>query len=95
MTLDSTPLILHALHGFAHLFANTNQRERSLGLCYLIVKHPQVESDTQKRVVVTRLELESILSPEIIEAALNWGESTNLQDVINQILTENYRSPKN
>jgi hypothetical protein len=46
-------------------------------------------------VVVTRLELESILSPEIIEAALNWGESTNLQDVINQILTENYRSPKN
>ena len=95
MTLDSTPLILHALHGFAHLFAYTNQRERSLGLCYLIIKHPQVESDTQKRVVVTRLELESILSPEIIEAALNWGESTNLQDVIDQILIENYRSPKN
>ena len=36
MTLDSIPLILHALHGFANLFANTQQPERALRLCYLI-----------------------------------------------------------
>jgi predicted ATPase len=92
MTLDSTPLILHTLHGFATLFANTNQQERSLGLCYLLVNHPQIEPDTQKRVIVTRVELETILSAEIVQATRSWGESTHLQEVIDQILAEKYQN---
>ena len=47
MTLDSTPLILHALHGFANLFAHVNDTERALRLCFLIANHPQVDPDTQ------------------------------------------------
>jgi predicted ATPase/DNA-binding SARP family transcriptional activator len=89
MTLDSTPLILHALHGFANMFAQTHQPERALRLCNLILNHPQIEPDTQKRVIVTRAELETNLSPEIIEASRLWGNTVNLQAVIDQILIEN------
>ncbi len=87
-TLDSIPLILHALHGFAYLFAHTNEPERALHLCYLIANHPQVEPDTQKRAIVSRVELETTLPPEIVQSAHSWGEIANLQDVISQILVE-------
>jgi tetratricopeptide (TPR) repeat protein len=88
LTLDSTPLILHALHGFANLFAQTKEHEHALRLCYLIINHPQTESDTQKRAIVSRAELETLLPPEIIQSAHNRGDSANLQDVIDQILTD-------
>lgn len=88
MTLDSTPLILHSLHGFAHLFASTHAPERALRLCNLLENHPQIEPDTRKRVVVTRVELETTLSPDIIQDAGNWNATAQLQDVINQILAE-------
>jgi hypothetical protein len=91
MTLDSIPLVLHALHGFANLFANIQQPERALRLCYLIELHPQIETDTRKRVIVSRCTLETILQPDVIQAARTWGGSVNLQDVIDQILSE--RSP--
>jgi tetratricopeptide (TPR) repeat protein len=91
-TLDSTPLILHALHGFANLFVNVHQPERALRLCYLLINHPQIETDTQKRAIVSKVELETTLSTETIQASRIWGETTNLQDVINQILAEKYQS---
>lgn len=90
MTLDSTSLILHALHGFANLYANMEQSERALRLCNLIMDHPLIEPDTKKRVIVSRIELETKLPPEIVQSARRWGISTNLQDVIDQILTEKY-----
>jgi tetratricopeptide (TPR) repeat protein len=90
MTLDSTPLILHALHGFANLFAHTHEPERALRLCNLIENHPQIEPDTRKRAIVSRSELEISLPPGAIEAARSWGETANLQDVINQVLNERY-----
>ncbi len=88
MTLDSTPLILHTLHGFAYLFAQIKEHERALRLCYLIMNHPQVKSDTKKRAIVSRVELETILPPEIIQSAHAWADSAYLQDVIDQILTD-------
>ena len=88
MTLDSIPLILHTLHGFAYLFAQTKEHERALRLCYVITNHPQVESDTQKRAIVSRVELETILPLEVIQSAHAWADSANLQDVIDQILTD-------
>ncbi len=91
MTLDSIPLVLHALHGFANLFANIQQPERALRLCYLIELHPQIETDTRKRVIVSRCTLEDSLPAEVSQAARTWGGSVNLQDVIDQILSE--RSP--
>jgi predicted ATPase len=93
-TLDSIPLILHALHGFTNLYANTDQPERALRLCYLIISHPQIGPDTQKRAIVSRAELETKLPSEIVQSARNWGESANLQDVINQILTEKHPSSR-
>jgi predicted ATPase/DNA-binding SARP family transcriptional activator len=92
MTLDSTPLLLHALHGFANLFAQTNAAERALRLCYFITNHPQIEPDTQKRAIVSKVELETSLSPEVIQSARIWGKTMNLQDVINQILIEKSHS---
>jgi tetratricopeptide (TPR) repeat protein len=93
-TLDSTPLILHALHGFANLFAQTHEPERALRLCNLIINHPQIESDTRKRAIVSKVELETTLPPGIVQSARSWGEATSLQDVINQILAEKSLSPK-
>ena len=93
MTLDSTPLILHSLHGFANLFARTNDPARGLGLCHLIANHPQVEPDTQKRAIVSKVELGSVLPPATVRSAQSWGEKANLQDVINQILIEKPPSP--
>jgi len=94
LTLDNIPLILHALHGFVHLYANTGQQERALRLCYLVVNHSQVDSDTQKRAIVSRVELEAILALEIAQAALKWAESTSLQEVIEQIRTEKFNQRK-
>ncbi|HEX9090343.1 MAG TPA: tetratricopeptide repeat protein, partial [Anaerolineales bacterium] len=94
LTLDNIPLILHAVHGFAHLYANTGQQERALRLCYLVANHSQVDSDTQKRAIVSRVELEAVLAPEIAQAALNWAESTGLQEVIEQIRTEKFNHRK-
>jgi DNA-binding SARP family transcriptional activator/predicted ATPase len=91
MTLDSTPLILHALHGFANLYAQTHEFERALRLCYLIENHPQIEPDTQKRVIVSRVELEAFLPSDIIHTARSWGETNHLPEVISQILAERYR----
>jgi predicted ATPase/DNA-binding SARP family transcriptional activator len=88
MTLDSIPLVLHALHGFANLFAIIQQPERAIRLCYLIELNSQVESDTHNRVIVSRCILESVLPQDGIQAARLWGESANLQDVIDQILKE-------
>jgi len=81
-------LILHALHGFAHLYSNTGQQERALRLCYLVGNHSQVDPDTQKRAIVSRVELEAMLPPEVIQSAHSWAESTVLQEVIEQIRAE-------
>ena len=88
LTLDSIPLILHTLHGFANHYASTGELERALRLCHLIENHPQVEPDTLKRAATTRVDLETSLPTEANEAARYWAESTNLQEVIDQILSE-------
>ncbi len=92
MTLDSNPLILHALHGFANFFANTGAQERALGVCYLILSHQTLEMDTHDRVIVTIAELETSIEPEIIQAAHLWSDTALLQDVINQLATEKSQS---
>jgi tetratricopeptide (TPR) repeat protein len=89
MTLDNTSLILHALHGFANLYANIQEPEQALRLCYLIINHPLSAPDTQKRAIVSKAELEMNLLPEFVQAARIWGETTPLQDVIDQIQTYN------
>lgn len=88
LTMDSIPLILHTLHGFAYFYANTGHRELALRLSNQIENHPQIEADTQKRVIVTRAELETLLPPETVDAARIWTESSNLQDIIEQIMLE-------
>jgi hypothetical protein len=47
-----------------------------------------VEPDTRKRVAATRVDLETSLPTEANEAARYWVESTNLQEIIDQILSE-------
>ena len=88
MTLDSTPLMLHSLHGFVNLFMKIQAYERALRLSYLIINHPMVELDTQKRAIVSKVELETDLSPEVSQSASQWGQKARLSDVIDQILSE-------
>ncbi len=88
MTLDSTALILHSVHGLVYLFTHLNHHERALRLSYLIANHPLVEPDTQKRAIVSSGELETNLAPEIVRSAHTWADTANLPDVIDQILTE-------
>ena len=90
MTLDSTPLILHSLHGFANLFSRVSFSERALAFCYLIETHPQVELDTKKRALVTRVELESSVTSDMIQSAHRWAQSANIQEIINQLLAEKF-----
>jgi hypothetical protein len=94
LTLDNIPLTLHALHGFAHLYAKTDQHERALRLCNLVADHPQVDDDTHKRAIVTKVELETILPADVVQAAHLWAESISLQDVIEQIRAETPSSRK-
>ncbi len=91
ITLDSTPIILHALHGFVYMFSHLKDDERALRLCYLIINHPAVEADTQKRAIVSKVELEQNLPAETIQSASTWGKTVNLQDVIDQVLSEKMR----
>jgi predicted ATPase/DNA-binding SARP family transcriptional activator/tetratricopeptide (TPR) repeat protein len=90
MTLDSIPLSLHALHGFANLFARVNFSERALGLCFLIGNNPQIDPDTKNRVIVTIAELEATVSGDIIQSAHEWAQSTSVQDAINQLMIEKF-----
>ncbi len=88
LTLDSLSLVLHALHGFTNLFADTGQPERALRMCYLIANQPQIEADTQKRVAVTRSIIENSLPSEEVAAAHQWAKTAQLQDAIDQIQVE-------
>jgi DNA-binding SARP family transcriptional activator/predicted ATPase len=87
-TLDDVGLVLHALHGFAHFFVETNLPERGLGLCYLIEHHTQVDLDTQKRAIVTQAMVEASLDQDTVQMIRAWAENADLQETINQILTE-------
>jgi predicted ATPase/DNA-binding SARP family transcriptional activator len=89
ITLDSTDLILHALHGFVYLLIHLKQLERALRLCYLIIHHTAVGPDTLKRAIVSQVQLEASLDAEITRSAQQWGQSADLADVIDQILTDN------
>ena len=91
MTLDSIPLILHSIHGFANLFAHTNFQERALGLCFLITNHPLVQPDTQKRAIVTSVVLESSIPYDIVQSARKRAETAILQEVINQLMNEKFQ----
>jgi predicted ATPase/DNA-binding SARP family transcriptional activator len=91
MTVDSIPLILHALHGFAHIYAVNKENDRALRLCYLIINHPNVDADSRNRTIVTKVELETLTSPEIIQSARVWGETASVQDVIDQVLVDKHR----
>jgi predicted ATPase/DNA-binding SARP family transcriptional activator len=88
LTLDSTPLVLHTMHGFVNLFTWQQEHEKALRLCYLIVNHPAVEMDTRKRAIVSKVELEAIMPAEKVHASKNWSETANLQGVVDQILAE-------
>jgi predicted ATPase/DNA-binding SARP family transcriptional activator len=91
MTLDSISLILHSLHGFANFYAVTDELDRALRLCYLLIDHPNVESDTRNRAIVTRAVIETKVAPELIQSARLWGETVSLQDVLDQVLAEKHR----
>jgi predicted ATPase/DNA-binding SARP family transcriptional activator len=84
----STPLILHALLGYVDLFAFEHEYERALRLCYLVLNHPQTEPDTRQRANASLVEIEPLLPPDKIEAARLWGQSTRLQEIIDQTLAE-------
>jgi DNA-binding SARP family transcriptional activator/predicted ATPase len=91
MTLDSISMILHSLHGFANFYTATNELERALRLCYLLINHPNIEPDTRNRAIVTRAEIEANSPPEIIQSAQTWGDTVSLQDVLDQVLAEKHR----
>ena len=91
MTLDNIGLILHSLHGFANFYNSTAEYDRALRLCYLLLNHPNIESDTRNRAIVTKAEIEATITPDMIESARIWGESASLQDVLDQVLAERHR----
>ncbi len=91
MTLDSVPLILHSLHGFVSIFIDTQQAQRALQMCYFLLDNPQIEPDTKKRVIVSKVGLEANLTLEVIHNARVRSKSSSLQELIDQIQAENYR----
>jgi hypothetical protein len=95
ISLESIPLQLHSLHGFAEYFAETGQPERALNLCYLIIDHPLVEPNTWQRATVTKSILETFLSREAIWSVRSKVVFGDYKEIIDQLLCEKTVLPHN
>lgn len=94
-TLDSTPILLHALHGFAYYYGSVGQYRRAIDLCTQIISHPEVETDTRRRAIVSKAILEASLSPDTFRTDSPSFERFDLQEIVNQVLAEKPQLVKN
>ena len=74
--MGAIPLTLDILAGAAGVLAHTSQPERALEVLNLVEKHPALESDSRPLLDAALAYLQTQLSPEAIEEALQESPST-------------------
>jgi hypothetical protein len=83
-----TPFALEALAGIASLQAKQGDREYALELLLVVLNHPSSIQDTRDRAVYLRIELESQLTSQQIEAAQSRTQAKSFEAVVHDVLEQ-------
>jgi len=79
-------IALEALAGFASLHAKRGDIEQALELLLIVLNHPSSIQDTRNRAEILRVELESRLTPQQIQAVQAQAQKQSLDQVVNELL---------
>lgn len=82
MEIGATPLILELLIGFARLRAHTGQPEQAAEWLGLAQHHPASNNDVRIQIELFRNDLERLLSPDRLAAAIERGRNLPLDAVL-------------
>jgi predicted ATPase/DNA-binding SARP family transcriptional activator len=80
------PRAVSALAGMAHLLADEAESERALELLALVLRHPATLQVTRDKAQSLRAQLETVLSPDDLAAAMERGQALKLKDVVSGLL---------
>lgn len=84
----SVPVTLKALVGFAWLYLQQNQAERSAELLYFLLDHPTLDPNMQHTHLDPLMkELESVLSSAALEAAAARSKQLKLDALVTELIT--------
>jgi len=86
--IQTVPLILANVVGFAEYFIGQNQMKRSAQFIGLVQHHPKQNSDVQRYSSEVLQTLETTLSPNTLEAELEYGKQLDLDTVVQGLLNE-------
>jgi len=78
---DSTSWILFSLVGYANILAAEGQRERALEILGFCLKHPEINSDTDRDILLLLDELRKVGADDV-DATLERGTKLNLNAVV-------------
>jgi predicted ATPase/DNA-binding XRE family transcriptional regulator len=81
-----TFVALEALVGLASLQAKRGDVEHAIELLLIILNHPASMQDTKNRAEILRVELESRLTPQQIQAVQAQAQKQSLDQVVNELL---------
>ncbi len=87
-SIQSIPLILEALIGFAWIYLQQECSSYAAELAGLAQHHPAHNVDVHIRLNELMPELKQALDPADLQAALDQGKALDLETVINEILTD-------
>jgi predicted ATPase/transcriptional regulator with XRE-family HTH domain len=86
MEAQTVPLALDALTGLAHVFAWAGETERALEFSIHVLHHSASTQDAKDRAEQLRLELESQLTRQQIEAV--WAQAKTFEAIVDEVLAE-------
>jgi hypothetical protein len=72
----------------AHLLAREAEPERALELLVVVLQHPATFQVTRDRAQHLLTQLESVLSPESVTAAMAQGQTREFEEVAAEVLRE-------
>lgn len=86
--LDSTPLVLYLLVGFAHLSLQAGAADMAAELAGLADQHEAKDSEVQLRLDQLQPKLDAALAPDALATALQRGARLDLDAVVAALLAE-------
>ena len=82
----ATPVALEALAGLASLQAKRGDMEHALELLLIVLSHPASFQETKNRAAELRVELESHLTPQQIQAVQAQAEVETYEQIVSHLL---------
>jgi predicted ATPase len=86
--IHGIPVALYALIGLASLLAKRGDLEHALETTLIISNHPASSHDTRNRAARLRLELESQLAGQQVEAARERAQAKTFEDAVDEVLKQ-------